>query len=176
MCTLVYRYIFLIWFLVTDEFIESCCTENYSLKIFNGNSRTKFSNHLLFLNNDKVWELQVSSHLIILCINARFQFQVYKVQIKLLTQGLCVLQSLTTKVIISIQIDVTYCKIDILWGDFLASGIFFSFSFPTQETTVAAINNLLSHHFFMDWIQSEFFYYSQVECGSPSKIMSSLEK
>lgn len=84
---------FLIWFLVTDEYIESCCTENY-LKIFNENSHTRYSIHLLFLINDKFWELRVSSHLIILSINARFQSEGHKVQIKLLTQRLCVLQSL----------------------------------------------------------------------------------
>lgn len=85
---------FLIWFLVTDGYTESCCTENYSLKIFNGSSCTRYSIHLLFLINDKFWELQVSSHLIILSINAGFQSEGHKVQIKLLTQRFCVLQSL----------------------------------------------------------------------------------
>lgn len=173
MCTVVF---FLIWFLVTDEYIESCCTENYSLKIFNGSSCTRYSIHLLFLINDKVWELQLSSHLIILSINARFQSEGHKEQIKLLTQRLCVLQSLyQPKSLSQFKLMLYIVKQIYSGGIFLSSGEFFLFSFPTKKATVAAINNLVSHHFFMDWIQSEFFCYcSQEDCDSPSKIMSGL--
>lgn len=66
---------------------------------------------------------------------------------------MCFTELLSAKVIISIQIDVTYCKTDILWGNFLASGFFFfCCSFATQEATVTATNNLLFYGLNPVWI------------------------
>lgn len=56
-------------------------------------------------------------------------------------------------------------------------GVFYVGYSPPQEATVAAINNIFSYQFCMDWIQSDFFCYSfQGDCESSSNIIYHLQQ